>query len=64
MNTDFGDVAFIKHTTLSENNADASKYEYLCKDGSRKGKKKPPKTRLYMCLVNKNHGHFRWFVVQ
>ncbi|XP_068748594.1 melanotransferrin-like [Montipora capricornis] len=37
MNTGLGDVAFIKHTTLSENNANASQYEYLCKDGSRKG---------------------------
>ncbi|XP_068677681.1 serotransferrin-like isoform X2 [Montipora foliosa] len=36
MDNGLGDVAFIKHTTLSENNADASKYEYLCKDGSRK----------------------------
>ncbi|XP_068748591.1 melanotransferrin-like [Montipora capricornis] len=37
MDNDLGDVAFIKHTTLSENNANASQYEYLCKNGSRKG---------------------------
>ena len=32
-----GDVAFVKHTTVGESGADASQYEYLCKDGTRSG---------------------------
>ena len=31
-----GDVAFIKHTTVPP--ADASQFEYLCKDGNTKGR--------------------------
>ncbi|XP_015772337.1 PREDICTED: melanotransferrin-like [Acropora digitifera] len=30
-----GDVAFVKHTTVGDVGADASQYEYLCKDGTR-----------------------------
>ncbi|XP_067032993.1 serotransferrin-like isoform X2 [Acropora muricata] len=30
-----GDVAFVKHTTVGDVGADASEYEYLCKDGGR-----------------------------
>ena len=32
-----GDVAFVKHTTVGDVGADASEYEYLCKDGGRMG---------------------------
>ena len=32
-----GDVAFVKHTTVADSKADASKYQYLCTDGTRKG---------------------------
>ena len=32
-----GDVAFVKHTTVGDSGADASQYEYLCKDGTRSG---------------------------
>ena len=39
MNDDVGVVAFVKHTTVLENveQAQASNYQYLCKDGSRGG---------------------------
>ncbi|XP_068677679.1 serotransferrin-like [Montipora foliosa] len=36
MDANNGDVAFIKHTTLKDNDADLKLFEYLCKDGSRK----------------------------
>ena len=34
-----GEVAFVKHTTVMENvnGSDASKYRYLCTDGTMKG---------------------------
>ena len=32
-----GDVAFVKHTTVGDVGANASQYEYLCKDGRRSG---------------------------
>ncbi|KAK2574197.1 Serotransferrin [Acropora cervicornis] len=32
-----GDVAFVKHTTVGDVGANASLYEYLCKDGNRMG---------------------------
>ena len=38
MDEDIGDVAFVKHTTVRENKPGMeSKYQYLCKDGTRKG---------------------------
>ena len=37
MMDDAGDVAFVKHTTVGDSRVDASQYEYLCKDGTRKG---------------------------
>lgn len=38
MDDDVGDVAFVKHTTVKENKPNmTSEYQYLCKDGTRKG---------------------------
>ena len=37
MNAGLGDVTFIKHTTLKENNANPDLYVYLSKDGRREG---------------------------
>ena len=38
MDDDVGQVAFVKHTTVKENKpGNESNYQYLCKDGTRKG---------------------------
>ena len=39
MDEGVGDVAFVKHTTVMENKPGMeSGYQYLCKDGTRKGR--------------------------
>jgi len=39
MDDDVGEVAFVKHTTVTENKSGMeSNYQYLCKDGTRKSR--------------------------
>jgi len=38
MDDGVGDVAFVKHTTVRDNAAMPTDYQYLCKDGKRMGR--------------------------
>ena len=57
MNDGRGDVAFVKHTTAQEfadANAGASTgdYQYLCKDGTRKGEMVVVSKIIYFSIYN------------